>query len=378
MQKRKITSILICALLLFGLMTPAALADEPEFGVTTTDNVKVSWADGEEGAAVSVAWQDDMPSAISAVDFYFTCPPGFEVVKFEPAISNVISTGIVERDGKYVTGVFGEGNSIRPSTDGSLLVGYIIFKPIGAETNGDVTISKMRLVEMTANNEDTKESEQNDEKTGSTSPNPENVKPVVISNFNVPLASASSAFMKGDPGGTIRPNGTLTRAELAQMLYNLYGNNRTDLTASFSDVEMGLWYSIPIAFCQANGYMKGDAGATTFRPNDTLTRAELATTFVNLKSLTLTPSHPFTDVAGDHWGREYIGAAYAAGLMKGDAGTTNFRPNDRNTRAEAVVVICNAEGRDYTQFDTVNTFSDLTPGTWYYPYMMHAANGYSN
>ena len=366
MQKRKITSILICVLMLFGLMTPAALADE----IVTQD--------------FTVAWQEDWPSAVAVVQFTIECPPGYEFVSFEPGVPNVTSSPDTEKNGKMHIGFYGESgeNTITP-TDGSLSIGTITYRYTGTGTAKEdaVVFSDTVIGRLNADNDGTSNYVQKTPQKGELTVDADGkvtAKPVVISDFNVPLASASSAFMKGDPEGTIRPNGTLTRAELAQMFYNLYGNNRTDFTASFSDVEMGLWYSIPIAFCQANGYMKGDAGATTFRPNDTLTRAELATAFVNMKGLPLTPSHPFTDVAGDHWGREYIGAAYAAGLMKGDEGTTNFRPNDKNTRAEAVVVICNAEGRDYTKFDTAKTFSDLTPGVWYYPYMMHAANGYSN
>ena len=180
-------------------------------------------------------------------------------------------------------------------------------------------------------------------------------------------------FISGYPDGTVLPDGQLSRAELTQLIYNLYGAGGSG-AANYSDMDQSHWAFTAVGYCQAQGYMLGYP-AGDFRPEQTVTRAELSTTLARIKGLTLTSVHPFSDI-GDHWGIEFIGAASAAGYILGYPDGT-FRPENPVTRAEAVTMICRAEERDETLFDTNRTFTDLSTSFWGYNYIMNAANGYN-
>ena len=180
-------------------------------------------------------------------------------------------------------------------------------------------------------------------------------------------------FISGYPDGTVQPDGQLSRAELAQIIFNLFGSGNNN-TADYSDMDQSHWAYNAIGFCQTEGYMLGYPEGT-FMPEQTVTRAELSTALVRIKDLGLNANHPFTDV-GDHWGKEFIGAAFAGGLVLGYPDGT-FQPDNPVTRAEAVTMICRAEERDETLYDTTKTFSDLAASFWGYDYIMNAANGYN-
>ena len=180
-------------------------------------------------------------------------------------------------------------------------------------------------------------------------------------------------FINGYPDGTVQPDGMLTRAELAQILYNLHSGGGS-YTADYTDVTSDHWANNAIGFCQENGYMIGYPEGD-FQPESTVTRAEICTTLVRLIGLELAPDHPFPDV-GDHWSNDYVGAAYAGGLVEGYPDGT-FHPDDAVTRAEAVTMICRAEARDESLFDLYKVFPDLISSYWGYEYVMNAANGYN-
>ena len=180
-------------------------------------------------------------------------------------------------------------------------------------------------------------------------------------------------FISGYPDGTVKPDGQLARAELAQLIFNLFGSGNNN-TADYSDMDQSHWAFNAVGFCQQEGFMLGYPDGT-FLPEQTVTRAELSTALVRIKNLALTPTHPFTDI-GEHWAKEYIGAASAGGLVLGYPDGT-FQPDNPVTRAEAVTMICRAEERDEKLFDMTKTFSDLQESFWGYNFIMNAANGYN-
>ena len=85
-----------------------------------------------------------------------------------------------------------------------------------------------------------------------------------------------------------------------------------------------------------NGYEDG-----TFRPDNTMTRAEFAATVV--RSLGLTPAavSVFTDVASGEWYAGYVGTAYTYGIVTGRTATT-FDSDGTITRQEAAVMVARA------------------------------------
>lgn len=89
-------------------------------------------------------------------------------------------------------------------------------------------------------------------------------------------ASRRNIF-SGYPDGTFRPNETLTRAMAVSLLYRISGQSG-DYTASarvFTDVAATEWYASAVGWARKNGIVSGTSD-TTFSPNATITREQLA------------------------------------------------------------------------------------------------------
>lgn len=74
---------------------------------------------------------------------------------------------------------------------------------------------------------------------------------------------------------TARPNDRVTRAEAAAIIVRTFDFEATNDAPRFSDVELGAWYRPWIQTAADHCVLQGDAGRTTVRPNDRVTRAEL-------------------------------------------------------------------------------------------------------
>lgn len=75
----------------------------------------------------------------------------------------------------------------------------------------------------------------------------------------------------------------MTRGMIASVLYRLEGNpamSDGNLGYPYEDVEGDDWYAMPIYWARQNGIMNGYS-QTTFGPNDTITREQLAATLYN-------------------------------------------------------------------------------------------------
>ena len=109
---------------------------------------------------------------------------------------------------------------------------------------------------------------------------------------------------------------------------------------NFADVPDGYWAKQPIENTGTVGLVEGYPDGT-FRPERTLTRAELATLLVRAKGLKLPDrkaQRVFRDVKEDHWAAKYVEVARRAGLVEGYPDKT-FRPNNKITKAEGVAVL---------------------------------------
>ena len=107
---------------------------------------------------------------------------------------------------------------------------------------------------------------------------------------------------------------------------------------TFNDVV----YSDNITAIEAlasRGIISGYNG--TFRPDDTMTRAEFATIIVKALSLTPTATDTFADVAYSRWYAPYVGTANTYGIVSGRS-STNFDPDGTITRQETPVMVARA------------------------------------
>jgi len=154
---------------------------------------------------------------------------------------------------------------------------------------------------------------------------------------------ADAGLTTGYPDGTYRPENPVTRAEMAVFLLNGMGITTPPINGShpFTDIA-GHWAEnyIEELFDQGitGGYPDG-----TYRPENLVTRAEMAVFL--LKGMAVSPpaidgSHPFTDVAG-HWSEIFIEELFDQGITGGYPDGT-YRPENRVTRAEMAVFLVNA------------------------------------
>ena len=138
-------------------------------------------------------------------------------------------------------------------------------------------------------------------------------------------------ILAGYTDGTFKPSNTITRAEIAKMVAVAKGLG-TATGSSFSDTS-GHWAVGYIEAIKTAGYINGYPDGT-FRPNNNISRAEIAKIVVLAAGFTIdTSGAGFSDIAG-HWASDYILTAANRGVVGGYTDGT-FRPNNSATRAEA-------------------------------------------
>lgn len=147
-------------------------------------------------------------------------------------------------------------------------------------------------------------------------------------------------YVTGYPDGTFRGEKTVTRAE-AVVVINNYLKAQDKLIGKtgrkFSDVPADTWYSEAVSNVSAEGIVKGK-GHAEFKPQDTLTRAELAVIVTKLNGSTKT----FKDVPVNAWSFEYVNKAYESGLMSGmGVNTGMFNPTGKVTRYQLIQTMSN-------------------------------------
>ena len=158
------------------------------------------------------------------------------------------------------------------------------------------------------------------------------------------MDAADNGYISGMGDGTFNPMGSTTRAQFASMIANAMGYEADpEAPSMFRDVADDFWGKAAINFCVQNGILTGYEDGS-FQPNKAITRQEAASILRNAFELTETTDELFPDdsaIAG--WAKESVYLVKAAELMKGDAGTGNFRPTSTITRAEAASILMNAK-----------------------------------
>lgn len=84
-----------------------------------------------------------------------------------------------------------------------------------------------------------------------------------------------------DNSATFRPEDSITRAEFAKIACNAFGLAPVKAEGKFSDVDVYQWYAQYVEALAKAGYVKGD-GDGTFRPMDKITRQEAAVIIANM------------------------------------------------------------------------------------------------
>ncbi len=189
--------------------------------------------------------------------------------------------------------------------------------------------------------------------------------------------SSHTRYIEGTGNAQFSPNDTLTRAQAAVILYRLLESTEAGpYTTSFSDVSG--WYATQVKTLASLGVINGYTDGT-FRPNNSVTRAEFVTMLVNLTGIS-GGSASFSDVSDKHWAKAAILAAAGQGWVKGynENGASLFKPNNKITRAEAVVITNRVLGRsaDTAKLSSgsgILHYLDVGTTAWYYGDVMEAS-----
>ena len=190
------------------------------------------------------------------------------------------------------------------------------------------------------------------------------------------------AFLSGYANGTFGPDRNMTRAEVTTMFARLLTEKMAaDQTYSntFSDVAKSHWAANYIGYMQQFGIITGYADGS-FRPDASVTRAEFAAIASRFEKLT-EGNKSFSDVPSSHWAAKYINFAATRGWVNGYADGT-FKPNNSITRAEVAAVTCRLLERNADQsyirshLSELRAFTDVSESHWAYWYTMEAANGH--
>ena len=187
------------------------------------------------------------------------------------------------------------------------------------------------------------------------------------------------AYIFGYPNGTVRPNGSITRAEAAAMLSRLLNIEAIGSAAKpqFTDTESS-WYNKAINAVVFRGIMKGYPDGR-FRPNAPITRAEFTQMISTIDNKPYGVA-PFADVPG-HWAERAIGSEYQAKRITGYPDGL-FRPDSNITRAEAAVILNKIFERKYDNLSLlkcknpqmIKRFTDLNESFWGWHDMVEATN----
>lgn len=210
------------------------------------------------------------------------------------------------------------------------------------------------------------------------------VLPGVTVKKNTPKLNTADhfAYVQGYPDGTVKPAGNITRAETAAILFRLMddASRKTyySTKSGFRDVASGSWYNTYVATLNNAGVIT-DSSNGYFRPNEAITRAELAAMLAKFSETTGAANY-FNDVSAKYWAANAIAICAKLGWITGYPDGT-FRPDKNVTRAELMAMINRATGRAPKSADAflpgMKTWSDNTTDKWYYLDVQEATNSHS-
>ncbi|MBR1737582.1 MAG: S-layer homology domain-containing protein, partial [Firmicutes bacterium] len=152
----------------------------------------------------------------------------------------------------------------------------------------------------------------------------------------------SLGLVSGRTADTFAPNENLTRAELVQLLANISGADLKayeNADNKFADVDTNAWYYASVMWAAENNIVYG-IGNDMFAPNTNITREDTAAIiFRYLGVEEMADSGNFTDANEiSAYASAAVNTLSAEGIINGYPDNT-FRPKNTITRAEAAAVL---------------------------------------
>ena len=183
-----------------------------------------------------------------------------------------------------------------------------------------------------------------------------------------------NGYMGGYGNGLFGPNDNMTRAQAAQMFYNLLLNKNVDITVDFTDVPADAWYGNAVRTLASLGVIKG-IGDGQFAPNRTITRAEFTVIAMRFANVSADVTNPFTDIATNDWYYTAVTSAVSYGWINGYS-DGSFRPQATITRAEVVTIVNRmlnrTADRNFVDSNVTAQFDDVPNTYWAYYNIMEA------
>jgi N-acetylmuramoyl-L-alanine amidase len=159
---------------------------------------------------------------------------------------------------------------------------------------------------------------------------------------------ANKLVVEGVSDTNFQPERSITRAEFAALVVRSIGLTREQGTGGFKDVSSGVWYAQVVATAAKVGIVEGYEDGT-FRPNEEISREELAAMVVRAMEYTgskreLTDARQkellkrYSDAGSIVWGHEEMAIAIDAGIIEGLTSST-ISPKSDATRAQSATML---------------------------------------
>lgn len=185
-------------------------------------------------------------------------------------------------------------------------------------------------------------------------------------------------YLAGYPDNSFGPGRNMTRAEAAQMFYNLLVDKEVKITTAFEDVPENAWYATPVNTLASLGIISG-VGDNRFEPDRSITRAEFTALAMKFTVGAEKEENIFSDVKPTDWFYEAVTGSIQFGWING-YGDGTFRPNNTITRAEVTAIVNKMLGREGDQAfiqqhqEELKRFTDVTSAHWAYYHIAEATN----
>ena len=192
------------------------------------------------------------------------------------------------------------------------------------------------------------------------------------------------SYLIGYADGTVKPEGKITRAEVATIFFRLLTDDARAKfwmsTNNYTDVPADKWYNNAVSTLSNMGVISGYADGT-FKPDAPISRAEFAKIAVSFSNVAdLSYRGYFADVRESDWFSGFVAAAKDAGLIEGYNDGT-FKPEKAITRTEVCTIVNRTLGRkpsaSHMKISDRIDWPDVSVTDWYYEAIMEATNSHT-
>jgi hypothetical protein len=193
------------------------------------------------------------------------------------------------------------------------------------------------------------------------------------------LTSRRVRYLYGYPDGTIRPDNTITRAEVASIFHSLIISTDKEYSyeTAFTDVDSSEWYYDAVSYLSSHGILSGYEDGT-YRPDQPITKAEITKVAVSFGKLEDYPENTFADINEGSWEAVYVSTAVSNGWVDSSEDGT-FGSNEFVTRAQVVAIVNKVLNRsiDYVSVSEASSvYVDVSKDHWAYYEILEASIQY--